>query len=98
MLIDTEIRATERGAMRWNSQTVNSGGTHLATRDSGGESRPVVLVHGLGLGQRSWDRVAPRLVARGLRVATYDLWGHGASDAPGDYSPAAFGADLVAVL
>jgi pimeloyl-ACP methyl ester carboxylesterase len=70
----------------------------LVVRDSGGEGKPVVLVHGLGFGQRSWDRVAPRLRAEGLRVVSYDLRGHGGSDVSGDYSPSAFEADLAAVL
>jgi pimeloyl-ACP methyl ester carboxylesterase len=70
----------------------------LVVRDSGGEGKPVVLVHGLGLGQRSWDRVAPRLSAEGLRVVTYDQRGHGGSDVAGSYSPSAFDEDLVAVL
>ena len=68
-------------------------------RDSGGEGKPVVvLVHGLGFGQRSWDRVAPRLSASGVRVVSYDQRGHGASDASNDYSPPAFERDLAAVL
>jgi pimeloyl-ACP methyl ester carboxylesterase len=70
----------------------------LVVRDSGGEGKPVVLVHGLGFGQRSWDRVAPRLSAKGLRVVSYDQRGHGGSGAAGDYSPSAFEADLALVL
>ena len=68
-------------------------------RDSGGEGKPaVVLAHGLGFGQRSWDRVAPHLSAEGLRVVTYDQRGHGGSDASNDYSPPTFERDLAAVL
>jgi pimeloyl-ACP methyl ester carboxylesterase len=70
----------------------------LVVRDSGGEGQPVVLVHGLGLGHRSWDRVAPRLSAQGLRVVSYDQRGHGGSDVAGDYSPSAFEEDLASVL
>ncbi|MDQ3942541.1 MAG: alpha/beta hydrolase [Actinomycetota bacterium] len=84
--------------MRWEKRTVDSGGVRLVTRDSGGEGRTVVLVHGLGFGQRSWDRVAPRLSAGGLRVVTYDQRGHGASDVSEEYSPSAFAEDLAAVL
>ncbi len=83
--------------MRWGKRTVESDGVRLAIRDSGGEDRPVVLLHGLGFGQRSWDRVAPRLSTR-LRVVTYDQRGHGPSDASNDYSQAAFNADLATVL
>jgi pimeloyl-ACP methyl ester carboxylesterase len=57
----------------------------------------VVLVRGLGTIQRSWDRVAPRLVPQ-LRVVTYDQRGHGSSQAATDYAPDAFTADLHAVL
>ena len=67
-------------------------------RDSGGEGKPVVLIHGLGFGQRSWDRLAPRLSAEGLRVVSYDLRGHGGSDAAGDYSPSSFEEDFAAIL
>jgi pimeloyl-ACP methyl ester carboxylesterase len=67
-------------------------------RDSGGEGKPVVLIHGLGFGQRSWDRVAPRLSAEGVRVVSYAQRGHGASDASNDYSPPVFERDLAAVL
>jgi pimeloyl-ACP methyl ester carboxylesterase len=70
----------------------------LVVRDSGGEGKPVVLIHGLGLGQRSWGRVAPRLSSEGLRVVSYDQRGHGGSDAADDYSPVAFEEDLAAVL
>ena len=84
--------------MRWEKRTVDSGGVRLVARDSGGEGTTVVLVHGLGFGQRSWDRVAPRLSASGLRVVTYDQRGHGASDTSEDYSPSAFVEDLAAVL
>ena len=84
--------------MRWKKRTAEAGGVHLAMRDSGGEGGTVVLIHGLGFGQRSWDRVAPRLSASGLRVVTYDQRGHGASDVSEDYSPSAFNEDLAAVL
>jgi pimeloyl-ACP methyl ester carboxylesterase len=70
----------------------------LKVRDSGGEGKPVVLIHGLGLGHRSWDRVAPRLNAEGLRVVSYDQRGHGSSDVAGDYSYSAFAKDLALVL
>jgi pimeloyl-ACP methyl ester carboxylesterase len=83
--------------VRWSKRTIDAGGARLAVRDSGGESTPVVLVHGLGAIQRSWDRVAPLLAPR-LRVVTYDQRGHGASPAAADYAPDAFAADLTTVL
>jgi pimeloyl-ACP methyl ester carboxylesterase len=84
--------------MRWRRRTADADGVRLAIRDSGGEGKTVVLVHGLGFGQRSWDRVAPHLSASSLRVVTYDQRGHGASDVSKDYSPSAFEEDLAAVL
>jgi pimeloyl-ACP methyl ester carboxylesterase len=83
--------------MRWHKQTVTSGGVRLAVRDSGGDGTTAVLLHGLGAPQRSWDRAAP-LLARHLRVVTYDQRGHGASAAASDYSLDAFLADLCTVL
>ena len=84
--------------MRWKRRTVDSKGVRLAVRDSGSEGEPVVLVHGLGFGQRTWARVVPRLSAGGLRVVTYDQRGHGASGTSDDYSPSAFCEELAAVL
>jgi pimeloyl-ACP methyl ester carboxylesterase len=49
--------------MRRNRRTVNSDGVRLAVRDSGSQGKPVVLVHGLGYGQHSWDRVVPCLLS-----------------------------------
>jgi pimeloyl-ACP methyl ester carboxylesterase len=82
--------------MRWQKQTVDSGGVRLAVRDAGGDGIPAVLLHGLGAPQRSWDRVAPLLASHG--VVTYDQRGHGASAAASNYSLDAFWADLQAVL
>jgi pimeloyl-ACP methyl ester carboxylesterase len=91
-------RPRERVAvMRRNKQTIESGRVRLAVRDAGGHGTPVVLVHGLGAIQRSWDRIAP-LLAPHLRVVSYDQRGHGGSQAATDYSPDAFTADLEAVL
>src|SRR5918997_3708828 len=84
--------------LRWNKRTVDSEGVRLKVRDSGGEGKPVVLIHGLGIGHRSWDRVVPRLNAEGLRVVIYDQRGHGSSDVAGDYSYSAFAKDLALVL
>jgi 3-oxoadipate enol-lactonase len=48
---------------------------------SGPESAPsVILIHGLGLGSRLWDRLMPTLTRS--RVLKLDLRGHGASDTP----------------
>lgn len=57
----------------------------------------MLLIHGLGLTQRSWARVAGRLTKR-FRVVTYDQRGHGASSPARDYSRSAFLQDLAAVI
>jgi len=48
-----------------------------------GAGPPLVLVHGFGCGIRSWDPQVPALAAH-HRVVTYDVRGHGISDAPRD--------------
>jgi pimeloyl-ACP methyl ester carboxylesterase len=47
-----------------------------------GAGPPVVLIHGLGLDHRMWERKIPALAAAGHRVITCDLPGHGAGRRP----------------
>jgi pimeloyl-ACP methyl ester carboxylesterase len=82
--------------MPWRKATIDSDGVRLSVRDSGGRGRPLLLVHGLGLTQRSWGRVAHRLETR-FRVVTYDQRGHGASARATDYSRSALLRDLEVV-
>jgi pimeloyl-ACP methyl ester carboxylesterase len=74
-------------------------GVRLAFRDLG-ESRepPVVLLHGLFSGGRSWTDFTLRLLAAGRRVVELDQRGHGLSDKTATYTFADFEADLLAVL
>src|ERR1700721_684567 len=60
---------------------------------------PVVLLHGGGQTRHSWRGTAERLAARGWRVYSLDLRGHGDSEWPqdGDYSLDAFGADVESI-
>jgi pimeloyl-ACP methyl ester carboxylesterase len=65
-----------------------------------GDATPLLLSHGFGSSSAMWG---PNLgsLARGRRVATWDLRGHGDSDAPDDpaaYSHDASVADMAAVL
>jgi pimeloyl-ACP methyl ester carboxylesterase len=63
--------------------------------------RPVILVHGLLLSQKMHRPLAEELAARGNRVITVDLLGHGESDRPRDmwrYSMHSFGEQLVALM
>jgi len=55
-----------------------------------GSGSPLVLVHGYGCGVRSWDPQV-RALLRSRRVITYDVRGHGLTDAPED--PAAYSQD-----
>ena len=56
---------------------------NVHVEDSGGEGRPVVLIHGWPLSGRSWKAQVPALRAAGHRVITYDRRGFGQSDKPG---------------
>jgi pimeloyl-ACP methyl ester carboxylesterase len=84
--------------MSQRGRTIDAGDLRLAVREWDGPGQPVILVHGLGLGSRAWDRVVPRLRTRGLRVVVYDQRGHGRSESAAAYTPAAFATDLAAVV
>src|SRR5260221_2442297 len=76
-------------------------GLRIAFREYGTGPRAIVLVHGLLMDGRMFEKLAPALVARGNRVLTVDLPGHGASDQPHEmaaYSMTEFGRDVVALL
>ena len=63
--------------------------------------RPIVLIHGLLMNRRMFDRLAPALAERGHRVITMDLLGHGQSDRPPEmvhYSMSFFSQQVVALL
>lgn len=65
-----------------------------------GHGPPLVLVHGFACGIRSWDPQVRAFASR-FRVITYDVRGHGISDAPREataYSQATSVADLRALL
>ena len=69
------------GMTETNEQTEREPGLHVA--DSGGDGRPVVLIHGWPLSGESWsEQIAPVRDA-GYRVVVYDRRGFGRSD-PGD--------------
>ncbi len=63
--------------------------------------RVLVLVHGLLMNRRMYDRLAPEMAARGNRVIVVDLLGHGDSDKPADmrtYSMNSFANQLAALI
>ena len=47
-----------------------------------GSGKPVVLIHGWPLSQRSWEPQMPALMQAGYRVITYDRRGYGGSSQP----------------
>ncbi len=73
-------------------------------RTAGGASastRPLILIHGLLLSQQMHRPLAEDLAARGNRVITVDLLGHGESDRPRDmwrYSMSFFAAQVIALM
>jgi pimeloyl-ACP methyl ester carboxylesterase len=63
--------------------------------------RVLVLVHGLLMNRRMFDRLGPELAGRGNRVICVDMLGHGRSDRPEDlrlYSMPLFARQVVALL
>lgn len=70
----------------------------LNTREWGEQGPIVLLVHGILSDSRTWRLVGPALAERGYRVVAVDLRGHGASGRDADYSPAAYGADIVETM
>lgn len=71
----------------------------LYYEDSGGDGRPVVLIHGWPLSADAWkDQLGP-LAAAGYRVIAYDRRGFGRSDQPGSgYEYDTLAADLDALM
>ena len=57
-------------------------GYSISYDEYGEGERPLVLIHGLLMNRRMFDRVAPEIAARGNRVICIDLLGHGRSDRP----------------
>lgn len=55
---------------------------HGTAFSASGSGPSVLLIHGVGLDARMWDRMVPEL-AREYRVISYDMLGHGASPQPG---------------
>ncbi|GAA1780627.1 alpha/beta hydrolase [Nocardioides hankookensis] len=79
-------------------ETENPTDHGLHVFDSGGESRPVVLIHGWPLSHRSWSEQTNAIRDAGYRVVSYDRRGFGDSD-PGDsYDYDALAGDLDNVL
>ena len=73
--------------------------TNLHVDDTGGDGRPVVLIHGWPLNADSWAPQVGALRDAGYRVVTYDRRGFGRSDKPLiGYTYESLSDDLSAVL
>jgi pimeloyl-ACP methyl ester carboxylesterase len=60
---------------------------HRISYDEYGEGdRPLVLIHGLLMNSRMFERLGPEMAALGNRVFAVDLLGHGLSDRPTEMS------------
>lgn len=79
--------------------TLETNGIRISYTDSGGDGRPVVLIHGWPLSGASWSEQVPALTEAGYRVITYDRRGFGASDKPDTgYDYDTFTEDLAGLL
>jgi pimeloyl-ACP methyl ester carboxylesterase len=70
-------------------------------RSASASARPIILLHGLLLSQEMHRPLAEDLAARGNRVITLDLLGHGASDRPRDmwrYSMPIYARQVLALM
>jgi pimeloyl-ACP methyl ester carboxylesterase len=77
------------------------GGRGRTARSAPAKDRPLILIHGLLLAQTMHRPLARDLAARGNRVVTVDLLGHGESERPRDmwrYSMRSFAKQLLALL
>jgi non-heme chloroperoxidase len=78
---------------------ITANGVSLHYTDSGGEGRPVVLVHGWPLSSASWSEQVPALTEAGYRVIAYDRRGFGESEKPADgYDYDTLAADLAGLF
>jgi pimeloyl-ACP methyl ester carboxylesterase len=76
-------------------------GKRLSYDVHGEGERAMVLIHGLLMNRRMFERLGPEMARRGNRVICLDLLGHGRSDRPVDqtsYSMQLFGEQVVALL
>jgi pimeloyl-ACP methyl ester carboxylesterase len=84
----------EEGSFRYR-------GHRVAYEVHGEGDRVLVLVHGLLMNRRMYDRLAPEMASRGHRVILVDLLGHGESDKPQDmriYSMSSFANQLAGLI
>jgi pimeloyl-ACP methyl ester carboxylesterase len=61
-------------------------GFRISYEEYGAGERPLVLIHGLLMNRRMFDRLGPAMAEHDNRVITVDLLGHGRSDRPAEMS------------
>ena len=61
-------------------------GHRISYDEYGAGERPLILVHGLLMNRRMFDRLGPAMAERGNRVIAVDLLGHGRSERPTEMS------------
>ena len=82
-------RDTKPAEASHGSKIIELPGGDLNYKEAGDrDDTAIVLLHGFSASLNWWDRVAPELANRGLRVIRFDLLGHGGSEKPRDgYAP-----------
>ncbi|MBC7683099.1 MAG: alpha/beta hydrolase [Ferruginibacter sp.] len=81
------------------ASTAPAATVRLHIEDSGGNGRPLVLIHGWPLSAQAWEPQVAVLQAAGYRVVAYDRRGFGRSDKPeSDYSYDTLADDLQRVM
>src|ERR1700685_2425218 len=78
-----------------------AGGRGRAAKSAAASARPLIIVHGVLLSQEMNRPLAKDLAARGNRVITVDLLGHGQSDRPRDmwrYSMGIFARQVIGLM
>ena len=83
------------------AEVTSPGARGRTARSAPAAKRPLILLHGLLLSQEMHRPLAEALAARGNRVITLDLLGHGRSDRPRDmwrYSMGAYGREIVGLM
>jgi pimeloyl-ACP methyl ester carboxylesterase len=76
-------------------------GYRISYEEYGAGERPLVLIHGLLMNRRMYERLGPAMAESGNRVIAIDLLGHGRSDRPADmsnYSMTFFARQIEALL
>lgn len=78
-----------------------AGGRGRSAKSAAASARPLIIVHGVLLSQEMNRPLAKDLAARGNRVITVDLLGHGQSDRPRDmwrYSMGIFARQVIGLM